>query len=1085
MWMNLSVMLLIFATMSAALPAHGETVCSHVTGRIVVREGLVEVRRNGVSSWETGRAEQPVCAGDTVAARHDGRATIRLENNTIIRLASNSAITFTEVATGRPSLIDMLKGSAYFLSRRPRPFSIKTPFANASVEGTEFQIRLDDLQAEVNLFEGALSLRNEAGSLRIAAGETGVARAGAAPFAGMKVQPAHAVSWALYYPPLFDLRASAPEGWQRLMELLASGRDEDVRRAVAEFGLAHSDLLAMQSLLALVQNRDNDAETLAQSAVDASPDGAAPLMACSYVRQSRGDINGALAVVEEITTNHPRHAVGLARYAELLLINGDIGRSREIAARAIELDPQVDAVAGLSGFSLLAERRPGKAREAFVAAETRNPAAPMPHLGLGIALIALRDVAAGREQIEMAVALDPTSSLLRSYLGKAYLEEGRFGDAGKQLEMAKEFDPNDPTPFLYTACLKQSLNRPVEALADAGESIARNENRLVYRSPHLLDQDLSVRLTSLAQVYGDLGFNNLALAEAARGLALDPDSPAGHRYLSDGYAALPRHQMARVSELLQSQLLNPLASDALQPHLHESRLGVAESGINNTLGYNEYSSLFGRRGVSAQAGGIVGNDRILGDELVVTGNLPRGTISFGQYHQQSEGFRPNADYRQDIYRVFTQKVLSSQTSVQAEYRFRTFDRGDLEVRFDPADYLTSRRQDDTSQMFRLGGRYAASTDITYLASLMYGTNRYGVDDTDNGSKIFGLKTDDDEYSAELQQLYRLRWLRLVSGMGVMLLERRDETELPSFDETGMPLIDESGMLTLFLNKTKRNAEYYSAYSYATITLSKNMSLIAGLGANFTRGTDRDRNQLNPKTGLVWNPLPGTTLRAATFRTLKKPMIGDQTVEPTNVAGFNQLYDDYESTSSWRYGVGIDQKIGDRLYAGAEYSWRNLSVPVTMLTMTGSNVQMFPWKEKAARGYVNAVLYPMLTAITEYRYERFERSAGSSNIPEITTQTVPLGVNLHSLGGFSASVTGTLHIQKGVFTSNTTGMAYPGSDRFWLLDASLSYRLPKRFGTVSLVGKNLADTAFNYQDMDPWSPSLLPGRQLLLNCSLNL
>ena len=56
----------------------------------------------------------------------------------------------------------------------------------------------------------------------------------------------------------------------------------------------------------------------------------------------------------------------------------------------------------------------------------------------------------------------------------------------------------------------------------------------------------------------------------------------------------------------------------------------------------------------------------------------------------------------------------------------------------------------------------------------------------------------------------------------------------------------------------------------------------------------DTNQFNPKFGIIWNPFPGTTVRAAAFRVLKRTLITDQTLEPTQVAGFNQFFDDNES-----------------------------------------------------------------------------------------------------------------------------------------------------------------------------------------------
>ena len=57
------------------------------------------------------------------------------------------------------------------------------------------------------------------------------------------------------------------------------------------------------------------------------------------------------------------------------------------------------------------------------------------------------------------------------------------------------------------------------------------------------------------------------------------------------------------------------------------------------------------------------------------------------------------------------------------------------------------------------------------------------------------------------------------------------------------------------------------------------------------------------------------MRAAAFRVLKRTLITDQTLEPTQVAGFNQFFDDLNGTEAWRYGGAIDQKFTDTIFGG--------------------------------------------------------------------------------------------------------------------------------------------------------------------------
>ena len=58
---------------------------------------------------------------------------------------------------------------------------------------------------------------------------------------------------------------------------------------------------------------------------------------------------------------------------------------------------------------------------------------------------------------------------------------------------------------------------------------------------------------SVAQgrIYRDLGFEQLALVEGWKSVNTHPGDYSGHRLLADSYSILQRHEIARVSELLQ------------------------------------------------------------------------------------------------------------------------------------------------------------------------------------------------------------------------------------------------------------------------------------------------------------------------------------------------------------------------------------------------------------------------------------------------------------------------------------------------------------------------------------------------------
>ena len=55
------------------------------------------------------------------------------------------------------------------------------------------------------------------------------------------------------------------------------------------------------------------------------------------------------------------------------------------------------------------------------------------------------------------------------------------------------------------------------------------------------------------------------------------------------------------------------------------------------------------------------------------------------------------------------------------------------------------------------------------------------------------------------------------------------------------------------------------------------------------------------------------MRGASFRTLKRTVISSQTIEPTQVAGFNQFFDGANGTDAWRHAIAIDRKMDDTTY----------------------------------------------------------------------------------------------------------------------------------------------------------------------------
>jgi tetratricopeptide (TPR) repeat protein len=659
---------------------------------------------------------------------------------------------------------------------------------------------------------------------------------------------------------------------------------------------------------------------------------------------------------------------------------------------------------------------------------------------------------------------------VRSYLGKAYFEQKRTDLVDREYDVAKKSDPNDPTPWLYDAIHKQTTNRPIEALEASQKAIELNDNRAVYRSRLLLDSDEAARSASQGRIYSDLGFQDRALVEGWSSVNTDPTNYSAHRFLADSYAALPRHEIARVSELLQSQILQPLNTTPIQPRLGESNLFVISSGGPGSLSFNEFNPLFNRNGVNLQGGGLVGENGLWTGEGVVAGIYNKVSFSVGYSQFETDGWRENAFQQDKIANVFLQLEASSSTSLQVEYRYRDQQYGDLQQKFFTDLFLPGENHDVQRDVFRLGARHSFSPSSVLVANATYAK----TDDLVTIDGFFGPETslsstlDQEAQGVEVQYLFRSRRVDLTTGAGYFNIDG-ETVQAFSF---GPGIVDEAPPLP-------GAYDHLNAYAYANVKPHPTVTLTVGGSYDKVEGdlAEDERDQFNPKVGLTWKPLPATTVRAAAFRSLKRTLITDQTLETTQVAGFNQFFDDADLTEAWRYGGAIDQKIGTNVLAGFEYSGRDLTVPLFGLDGT---VAQADWTERLTRAYLFATPHPWLGLRAQYIRERFERPEGLGvGFPELQTDRVPLGIGFFHPKGITATVTATYWNQEGQFESffDPTAPATPGSSDFWLVDASFSYRLPKRFGFLSVGVTNLFDEDFEYFEVDPGNVTIQPKRTI--------
>ena len=272
-----------------------------------------------------------------------------------------------------------------------------------------------------------------------------------------------------------------------------------------------------------------------------------------------------------------------------------------------------------------------------------------------------------------------------------------------------------------------------------------------------------------------------------------------------------------------------------------------------------------------------------------------------------------------------------------------------------------------------------------------------------------------------------------------------------------------------------------------IKFPKDITWTLGLSVDSVNGSltgNYDRTQINPKFGILWQLSKDTTLRFASFRTLSRGLGVDATIEPTNLAGFNQYFDSWPVTDAWRYGIGIDHKFNKSLLVGAEASKRDLVQP--LIDIPSLSILTNKLEEQLLRGYLYWSLNNYFAASLEYQYDAFSQS-GVSNYKN---HIIPFSLRFFDQDyGFNASATLTYVNQNAL--DPTTG--YEVDSGFGLLDFAIGYRIPNRYGIIKMQLKNALDKKFNFvgqrvegqrNDRFEETPLFIPDRTIFVNFTLS-
>ncbi|MBI4658525.1 MAG: TonB-dependent receptor [Verrucomicrobia bacterium] len=1046
----------------------------------------------------------------------------------------------------KPSFMELFWGAvSLFATGRPGT-QVQTPYANAGAINTEYEVLVESngpRRTLVRVFDGTVRLWNTNGTVEVASGQVGIAEEGQTPriLETNQVSPQFAllatnrVQWWLYYPAILDTRelqfspdeaanfAQSLDAWRRgnlraagrefpttLPQLTDAGRTyyAALRLAAGEAGDASALLNQVQAdsptvrglreLIAVVAHTDMVTNDPGKSAT--------AWLGRSFWLQARTGMTNRLELARDAALQavaySPTNGLALARLAELEFSLGRLRRAREALDKALANSPEHAAAYAMRGFVLAAENRIDEARLSFDKARDLDPMLPEGWLGSGLLWFRAGEKRAGLDDIQAAALVGGNRSLLRSYLGKAFAETYDIKHAQAQLELARGLDPNDPTPWLYSALDLYAQNRVNEAIADLERSLKLNDNRAVYRSQLLLDQDRAVRATSLARLYLRAGMPEVALREAAHAVSYDYANPSAHLFLADSFNALRdptrfnlRYETAWFNELLLANALAPVDSGILSPGLT----------------HQEYTRLFARDGFFLSSFGEARSDGQFRQLATQSGVFGRSAYAVDLDFQHNDGVRPNNDLeRIEVYAQIKQQISRTDTALLLT-KFQDYESGDNFQYRDPANPRPHFRFDERQEPIAIGiwrHEWSPGHQTLALAGRLENDQRFRDLGTTKTVLVGSPANPQDllldlayrgrfeTYMGELNHIAQFNSNTLVAGGRVQVGEFTTSDRLTGDPRVSSFFGDTAGTGVFHDAVIGEEFSRLSLYAYDTWQALERLSFTAGLQydtldspRNFRHppisGGSVDQSRLLPKAALIWRPTDSLSVRGMFAQSLGGVSFDESyRLEPVQLAGFSQAFRTVipesivGSVSGHRLdlgGLALDVKLPTRTFLGAQATITRSAVDRTLGLFEfdpsfswappgqpGQTIEFLRYEEQAIQFTVNQLVGANWSFGGKYELSRaqLDRDIPSmtfTSAEEADMHTLRLQALFNAANGWFGRAMALWWWQKDSGEINGVArIAAEHDEQHAQFDLEAGWRFPRQYGELSLGVMNLLD-----------------------------
>jgi hypothetical protein len=252
--------------------------------------------------------------------------------------------------------------------------------------------------------------------------------------------------------------------------------------------------------------------------------------------------------------------------------------------------------------------------------------------------------------------------------------------------------------------------------------------------------------------------------------------------------------------------------------------------------------------------------------------------------------------------------------------------------------------------------------------------------------------------------------------------------------------------------------------------------------------------LTPGIGVIWQPINALRLRAAAGRTIKRPYVANQTLQPTQLAGFNEQFDDFDGTRADWLGLAVEGRVSEALRLGAETTLRRLAHEISDVTETGDILHKHDsQRDDQAMAYVYSTPTDRIAASLELIAEHYsarERDNPPGDVLDWRTLTAPLQLTYTTPAGWFATARTAVVAQDVDLVGDDSGQKTDLDSQGVLVDLAVGYRLPKRRGVIAVEVTNLLDRRLNFQDesfrtsREEVNPRFVPDRMFLAMLTLS-